>query len=260
MRDVFAEAPLKKSRKLIAGILSTVVRHPETPMGQRRHRAWPADIALGVFIMVEGLTGCAGSQPAPTPGVQPGNVEIAIIARDWHTEIGLLTSQVTGPLATVDPTTSGARYLLVGFGDRSYFADHDAGFGTAVAALFPGPSAVQLTTVGELPEDENHTIVRLHLSRDAVDRILGFVWNSLDRTDGRSLSRVAEYGDQNVFYAGRQTYDSFYNCNTWTADALREAGLPFNPSGVLFASEVMEQARKIASAQASAPSVKMTGQ
>lgn len=217
-------------------------------------------LVFGLCVIGGILSACAGSQPIPTRSVQTGNVEIAVIARDWHTEIGLLTNQVSGPLATVDPTTSGARYLLIGFGDRAYFADHDAGFGTAMAALFPGPSAVQLTTVGALPEDADHTIVRLHLPQEALDRILEFAWNSLDRRDGTTLTRVAAYGDQNVFYAGRQTYDSFYNCNTWTADALRAGGFPFEPSGILFASQVMEQVQRIASLQAPENAVKLTGQ
>jgi hypothetical protein len=177
---------------------------------------------------------------------------LAIIERDWHTEIGLMTSQIWGPLSTVEPTSASAEYLLVGFGDRAYFADHDAGVGTAVAALFPGPSAIKLATVDALPEDATHIVVRIHLTQDALDRIVEFIWNSLDKQDDQTPTQVAEYGRQDVFYAGRQTYDSFYNCNTWLAEALHAGGLPFDPSGIVFASQVMKQAQRIASVQASA--------
>jgi hypothetical protein len=82
----------------------------------------------------------------------------------------------------------------------------------------------------------------------------------LDKGDGNTPWRVAENGPQDLFYAGRQTYDSFYNCNTWIAEALQAGGLPFDPSGVLFASQVMAQARLIAFQQVPADPVKLTGQ
>jgi hypothetical protein len=252
MKGLFAQAPLPQSgvgrlwRVLIAIVFGPAV-HFGRYIRRRRSCDWSSGVVTSVCMMCGILAGCAGSQPIPATSGQTGSAVIAIIGRDWHTEIGLLTSQVWGPLSTLDPTTASGQYLIIGFGDRAYFSDHDAGVGTAVAALFPGPSAVQLATVDALPEDEDHTIVRLHLSQDALDRIVEFVWNSLDRRDGGTPSRVAEYGPQNVFYAGRQTYDSFYNCNTWTADALQAGGLPFDSSGILFASQVMRQAQRIAS-------------
>ncbi|MDR3436224.1 DUF2459 domain-containing protein [Telmatospirillum sp.] len=227
---------------------------PFTPGGVRG-----ALRAFCFYVMASILAGCVGSQPTPMPSGQTDSAELAVIGRDWHTEIALSTSQVSGPLATLDPMPVRAKYLIVGFGDRAYFSDHDAGADKAFFALFPGPSAVQLATVDTLPEDENHTIVRLRLSPEALDRIVAFIWNSLDRSDGDKPSRVTQYGQQNVFYAGRQSYDSFYNCNTWIADALQVGGLPFDSSGVLFASQVMTQAQRVASMQAPVAAVKMTG-
>lgn len=261
MRDVLAEAPPTRSGggrqcqvfSVMAACLGRCIRR----LGPR---GWPSGFAVCLCILGGMLAGCAGSQPLPPPAGQTGSAEIAIIERDWHTEIGLLSSQISGPLSTLDPNSTGAKYLVVGFGDRAYFADHSAGVGTAVAALFPGPSAIQLATFDALPEDETHIVVRIHLSQDALDRIVGFIWNSLDKRADETPLRVTEYGQQNVFYAGRQTYDSFYNCNTWTADALQAGGLPFDSSGILFASQVMTQARRITSQQAPADAITLTGQ
>jgi hypothetical protein len=206
------------------------------------------------------LAGCAENQPVSTAAGQTGSAEIAIIARDWHTEIGLRVSQISGPLASLDPAPVGNEFLVVGFGDRAYFSDHDAGVGKAVAAFFPGPSAIQLASFDALPEDETHIVVRIRLSQEDLDRIVLFIWNSLDKRNDEKPSRVTEYGQQNVFYEGQQPYNSLYNCNTWTADALHAGGLPFDSSGVVFASQVMTQARRIASPQASAAAVKLSEQ
>jgi hypothetical protein len=242
MRDFFTKAPLAQG-----GVRG---RWPVVRQGL---------IAIIFFVTGGLLSGCAGSQPVPVPEAQTGQVVVAVIERDWHTEIGVLSSGVSGPLSKLHPLSAGGKYVVFGFGDRAYFSDHDAGAGKAFAALFPGPSAVQLATFDALPEDETHIVVRIHLSQEALDRIVAFVWDSLDKGDAETPWRVSEYGQQNVFYAGRLRYDSIYNCNAWTADALRAGGLPFDPSGIMFASEVMEQARKIASVQ-TAGTVKLTGQ
>jgi hypothetical protein len=206
-------------------------------------------IGAVLCVMAGLLAGCAGGPPPPVRTGQAGNLVVAIIERDWHTEIGLETREITGPLATLEPSSAGAPYLVVGFGDRAYFTDHGAGVDKALAALFPGASAVQLASFDALPEDETHVVVRLRLSQEALDRVVDFIWNSLARQDDGTPLRVAEHNARSLFYAGRQPYESFYNCNTWTADALHAGGLPFDSSGVLFASQVMAQARRIASRQ-----------
>jgi len=201
-----------------------------------------------LLIMVGMLAGCAASQPAPVPP-PTGPVELAVIARDWHTEIGIPVSEIAGPLAKVEPAPDGEKYLVAGFGDLAYFTNPNAGFGTAFAALFAGPAAIQLATFDQLPEDATHKVVRFHLTRDAVERIVAFIWRSLEKQADGTPRRVAEHGPGNIFYAGSQPYDGFYNCNSWTADALRAGGLPFDPTGVLFASDVMKQAEKVAEAK-----------
>jgi hypothetical protein len=203
---------------------------------------------FAVLFCLLTMAGCAASQPAPTAPLPKGDVEVTVIARDWHTEIGIAVGDISGPLARVDPAPDGEKYLLVGFGDLAFFTDPEAGFGKAFAALFSGPAAIQLATFQELPEDATHKAVRFHLSKAAVDRIVAFIWNSLEQQPDGTLRQVAVHGPGNIFYAARQPYDGFYNCNSWTADALRQGGLPFDPSGILFASEVMQQAERIAAA------------
>ena len=46
---------------------------------------------------------------------------------------------------------------------------------------------------------------------------------------------------QSVFYASTGTYNLAHTCNTWTAEALRVAGLPVNAAGVVFAGQVLDQ-------------------
>ena len=53
---------------------------------------------------------------------------------------------------------------------------------------------------------------------------------------------------QSFFYASTKTYDLTHTCNTWTAAALRVAGLPVSEAGIVFAGQVLDQVRPLAEA------------
>lgn len=44
-----------------------------------------------------------------------------------------------------------------------------------------------------------------------------------------------------VFYASTGTFDLAHTCNTWSAEALRAAGLPVSSVGVVYAGQLIEQ-------------------
>jgi len=46
---------------------------------------------------------------------------------------------------------------------------------------------------------------------------------------------------QSASYASSGTYNLAHTCNTWTAEALRTAGLPVNAAGVVFSGQVLDQ-------------------
>ncbi len=52
-----------------------------------------------------------------------------------------------------------------------------------------------------------------------------------------------------LFYASSETYNLAYTCNTWVAEALSDGGLPLSPGGVIFAGQIMPEARRIAAEQ-----------
>ena len=59
--------------------------------------------------------------------------------------------------------------------------------------------------------------------------------------DGRPRRIAAGPYSQSTFYAASGRYDITHTCNTWTAEALRVAGLPVSAAGVIFADQVTGQ-------------------
>jgi hypothetical protein len=133
---------------------------------------------------------------------------------------------------------------------------HDSGSGEMLTALFPSKSAILLTALRAPPSDAfgADRVVTLQVTQQVVDRIAARIWQTLEKQQDASALRLADGPyPGSVFYAGDETYDAFHTCNTWTALVLQDAGLPITPNGVLFAGQVMNQARRLAALQATAP-------
>jgi uncharacterized protein (TIGR02117 family) len=203
-----------------------------------------------VALLAGWLAGCA-AMPTDAP-VPNGDTTIYVVARGWHTDIGLPVDAVTGPLASLEQDFPGVRFMVFGFGERRFYMARDTGSGEMLAALLPSESAILMTALRAPPSDAfaGQTVVALHLPRSGVERIGLRLWDQLEKTANGSVVRLAD-GPYigSVFYASRETYDAFHTCNTWTALVLRDAGYPMN-THVLFAGQVMQQVAWIAAMQA----------
>jgi uncharacterized protein DUF2459 len=205
-------------------------------------RPWIACACLGLTL----LTGaCAVPWTEP-----PGNAFVYVIARGWHTDIGLPVDEIAGPLAKLEGGFPGVRVLTFGFGERQFLANRETNFGAMLKALLPSRSLLLVTALRTTPEVAFGplNVVVLPLSRAGLERLEASIWQELENPDVGALAEGPYPGS--VFYAARDTYDGFYTCNTWTAETLRAGGLPMPATGVVFAGQVMGMARWIATRHA----------
>ncbi|MGH7071399.1 MAG: DUF2459 domain-containing protein [Acetobacteraceae bacterium] len=172
---------------------------------------------------------------------------IAVIDRGWHTELGLPTASLAWPLAGLTHDFPGAVTLTFGFGDRAFVLARHRTLGDALGALFPSPGLILVTGLNTSSADAFGAarVVPLRVSRASFERIAAFVWNSIDR-DNRLLPSPYGSGPYlgSLYYASTVDYDALETCNTWVAEALRAGGVPVQASGVLFASQIMREARR----------------
>ncbi len=205
--------------------------------------------ALLFFLGALALASCA-TAPPPERFSGPAQETVYVIGRGWHTEIGLSVAALRPPLSALAARYPGAEALSFGFGDRAFVLHH--GIDDALGALLPNPGLILLTVLNTTPTAAFGAahVVALPVTRGGFDAISAYVWNSLASENGRL---PPPYGNGpypgSVFYASRVTYDAFETCNTWVARALHAGGLPIDAAGVLFASQVMSQARALDPAQ-----------
>ena len=127
-----------------------------------------------------------------------------------------------------------------------------------LSALLPSQSALLMTALSATPERAfgHKNVVVLHVSRAGLDRIEAAIWREFERSaaDEPILLADGPYPGS-VFYAARDTYWGLYTCNTWTAETLREGGLPIPAAGVLFAGQVFGTATWISRQQQAEPAI-----
>jgi uncharacterized protein (TIGR02117 family) len=207
-------------------------------------------VRLPVLLVLAGwLAGCAVvPKNAPVPS---GEATVYVVDRGWHTDIALPADEVAGPLGSLERAFPDARFLVFGFGARRYYMAEHAGPGDLLAALLPDDGVILVTALHAPPTEAlaAGSVVTLHVTPNGLGRITMRLEAAFARTPDGSPVRLAEGPDpDSAFYASTEAYDALHTCNTWTATLLREAGLPVDPH-VLFAGQVMRQARAIAARQ-----------
>lgn len=196
------------------------------------------------------LAGCTAPSPPPLPA-EPRTDTIHLVIRGWHTEIALTSAQARGRLAPVAASFPAARTFSFGFGQRDYMQQAQPGLGDELGALLPGPGAMVVSALPDAPATAFAPADRiaLRVSAAGLARLDDFIAGSFGWADGAPRRIAAGPYADSVLYASPRAYSAGYTCNTWTAEALQAAGLPIDPSGVVFADDMIAQARRIAATQ-----------
>jgi uncharacterized protein (TIGR02117 family) len=174
----------------------------------------------------------------------PSREAIYVISGGWHTEVGLPAEALGGSLRALKRDFPSARYLIFGWGARDYYMAQNFGIGDLLRAAVPGPAVMLVIPLEISPEAffGASNVFLLHAPPDGTQRLSQFLWEYLVIEENGTPGRIGTSPyPQSVFYASTGTYNLGHTCNTWTAEALRAAGLPVNAAGVVFAGQVLDQ-------------------
>jgi uncharacterized protein (TIGR02117 family) len=203
-------------------------------------------IAAVLYLMV---AACAPDAPLTPATTGPKSKTIYLVARGWHTDVGIPASSISGQLARLRAIFPNVGTLLIGFGERAYLLDRQHGSGDMLRALIPGPGELLVTALKDTPESsfEPNDVIMLRVSQESLDRLVSFLNASFEAGSGDTPRPEAEGPyPGSLFFRSGLTYSGTYTCNTWTAQALRTAGLPLRVNGVLLTGDVVRQVRPLA--------------
>ncbi len=202
----------------------------------------PTPHAIVATLLVAVLGALAGCATRPAAAL-PVETTIDVVERGWHTDICIRSDDADAQLLRLADGYEGSRFLCFGFGDRHYLLSRERGPSTLLSALLPGDGAILLTILRDTPAAAfgADNVVRLAIDHDGREHLRAFL-NRAVQTDAQG--RPLRLGDGpypgGLYFGAAARYNGFYTCNTWTADALRAAGIPLSRP-ILFADGVMRQ-------------------
>ncbi len=208
-----------------------------------------AILLAGLIGWFAGLwTWTRAGDPAFSPSTA-GGVPVHILNNGFHTDIAVPRAALEaagGPLAQASRSVGPGDWILIGWGDATFFVDTSPMEGRlpdGLRAFFrPGnPSVVMLDPESGDPSrrfgpDSRRTLV---LSPHAFAAMRDRVEDSLVLADGQPRLSTARPGDGAHFFASREHFWVGYLCNSWTSRVLNAAGVPIRPARALTAGEVI---------------------
>ncbi|MGF9563545.1 TIGR02117 family protein [Neorhizobium sp. JUb45] len=173
---------------------------------------------------------------APERAVSTGDTRrILVLSNPIHTDIAIPLNDETraayaylgsSGIPVADPR---AEWLVIGWGGRSFYLETptwaDLKPMPVFRALTVDRSVMHVDIAG--PIDETHPSVRaFDLSPVEFQNLSGFIQGSFVREQGEvALIPGAGYGGYDQFFEAHGSFNALVGCNTWTAGALRAAGL-----------------------------------
>jgi uncharacterized protein (TIGR02117 family) len=162
--------------------------------------------------------------------------DIIVLSNPIHTDIAIPLNDETRrrfsfletvglPLAHPD-----ARWVIFGWGGRAFYLETptwaDLKPMPVFKALTVDSAVMRVGIVGEIASPDP-SAVRLKVSDAGLDQLLTFVAESFvtDGNGSQKLIQHAGYGVNDRFFEAKGYFNALFGCNTWTARALREAGL-----------------------------------
>jgi uncharacterized protein (TIGR02117 family) len=160
---------------------------------------------------------------------------VLVLSNPIHTDIAIPLDDVLRTRfaflaeAGVPVGNPGAKYLVIGWGGRSFYLEtpHWADIKPlpVLRALTIDRSVMHVDVTGTL-RDDDPAITRLQTDDVGMARMLDFIRSSFAQQDGKPMPILdTRYGRYDAFYEANGFFNALIGCNTWTARALREAGL-----------------------------------
>jgi uncharacterized protein (TIGR02117 family) len=174
---------------------------------------------------------------------------ISVVSHGWHTGIAVRPADIPEGVWSEHRQLGAAEQLEVAWGDRDFYMAPRGTLRLALRAAFWSSASVLHIAAFDRRVDQvfrGQEIVHVGLSHQGLRRLARFFHDAYARDLAGEIIPLGEgqYASSR-FYAAREKYFLLRTCNTWTARALREAGLPIEPLQVVTAAGLMDEIRKL---------------
>jgi uncharacterized protein (TIGR02117 family) len=185
-------------------------------------------VATGMLVP-RPIWGTAASRPVDWSS------RILVLSNPIHTDIAIPVSGDVlarfGFLSTggLDLDNPNLRYVIFGWGGRAFYTETptwaDLKTVPVLKSLTLDRSVMHVELAGDIPFDRPEVSI-IDIDAAGFDRLLTFIRGSFTVGESGPIPLLGSaYGDHDAFFEGEGYFNALAGCNTWTAAALRHAGL-----------------------------------
>ena len=175
---------------------------------------------------------------------------VYLINQSWHTGIVFLRKEIDTTIWHEVNQFKYYKYIDVGWGEAEFYQNPGFNLFLAVKALFASnPSTLRISGFNMPIEDyinfSDHAI-ELFLSREQLNKLSLYIHQTYFHNKNGNIKILSENSDSSIiFYKANGRYDMFRTCNTWVADALRQAGFKNISGNIILVGSLFKEAGKI---------------
>jgi uncharacterized protein (TIGR02117 family) len=201
----------------------------------RRAARWL--LAFVLVVLVALVLGTLVPRPlvGRATGEEGGTIRILVLASPIHTDIAIPVEAVAqADFAFLGESGlpighPGVRWVMFGWGGKAFYVATpemtDIQVGPLLRSFTLDSSVMHVQLVGPLDEQQPG-IGSFEVSEANLGRLLAFARATFAEPNGKPIRLEGTgYGQFDTFFEATGSFNAFLGCNTWTAAALREAGL-----------------------------------
>lgn len=203
-------------------------------MGKIARRVLSAILAIGLAVALGTLIPRPIWQAAEAADTAAAR-SILLLSNPIHTDIAIpIDDRIRARFSFLDAVGlprahPEARWLVFGWGGRAFYLETPTWSELkpmpVLKALTIDRSVMHVRIAGEI-SPSHPAVARFEAGEGGYDRLLAFIADSFVRgADGPLVIPEAAYGPNDQFFEAKGYFNALLGCNTWTARALREAGL-----------------------------------
>ncbi len=206
--------------------------------------------SLYLLFMTVVMAACSPViRPCPHP---PAGDVVYVVGQGWHAEIGIPVEELNEDLAFYRKVFPGARTIMFGYAKKTFVTSPPETISEYILGPLPGTATVHAVGLRVTPLEAYppEATITLSLPPGGIKALCAYIKNDL-ATDTSGNPRIVAHSTNpdGLFYAARSQYNLLHTCNTWTANALHQAGLPISGDGVIFSGQTMTRANNVAETQ-----------
>lgn len=190
---------------------------------------------------------CAGPVHQLYPDAESERtIPVYVISHGWHVGLAVESMHIRDHLPPHDKIP-GTRYLMFGWGDRSYYPNTDAGTWLMLrAALIPTSSVIHVVGINQPVTSyfPASTIVKVMVSKKGADQMGNYIAEQFQITNGTVQVAADGLYPNSTFFEAKERYYFPKTSNKWTAKVLRQTGYPITPFYSITSGNVVKQAAK----------------